>query len=200
MTPPPWRPLSVLAIRHGRGGGAAVPRLGARIVAVAVVALGVGALAGCTTEPEPAPTPTAAFANEEEAFAAAEKVYRAYNDALNKSRITNNTDTNPRSYLTGPALESDLEATRYFQERGLEIIGEGEVAGFDGTAARLASDGVEVTAKVCLDVSGTQIVDTSGGNLTPQGRPTRLPLNVSFVVSDGALLISSSSLIDGDAC
>ena len=171
-----------------------------RRAAVAMVAIALSSLLGCATEPAPVPTPTPAFASEEEAFAAAEEVYRAYNDALNESRVTDNTETSPRSYLTGPALEGDLEATRYLEEQGLEIVGEGKVAGFDGTTARLASDGVEVTAEVCLDVSGTQVVDASGGNLTPQGRPTRLPLHVTFVFSDGALLISSSSLIDGDAC
>src|SRR5690606_38234156 len=40
-------------------------------------------LVGCSPEPDPTPTPTAAFASEEEAFAAAEETYRAYIDAFN---------------------------------------------------------------------------------------------------------------------
>ncbi|AQY02212.1 MULTISPECIES: hypothetical protein [Microbacterium] len=165
-----------------------------------MIATALGQLLGCAPGPAPVPTPTPAFSSEEEAFAAAEEVYRAYNDALNQSRIATDTPPNPRIYLTGPALESDLEATRYLQAQGLEVIGEGTVAGFDGTAAALNSGEVEVTANVCLDVSHTQVVDANGGDVTPQGRPTRLPLNVAFVGSDGALLISSSNLIESDAC
>lgn len=45
--------------------------------------LAVVLVSGCTPTPEPTPTPTG-FANEEEAFRAAEETYRAYVDALNE--------------------------------------------------------------------------------------------------------------------
>ncbi|MDN3443657.1 hypothetical protein [Microbacterium sp. APC 3901] len=169
-------------------------------MAAATIAIALSSVLGCAPEPAPVPTPTPAFASEEEAFAAAEEVYRAYNDALNESRITDNAVTNPRKYLAGPALESDIDATRYLQEQGLKIVGEGQIVDFAGTTAGLTSGGVEVTAKVCLDVSRTQVLDASGRDVTPHDRPTRLPLDVAFVRSDGALLISSSNLLDGDPC
>ena len=54
-----------------------------RAAAAIVLALALGLTTAC--QPEPSPSPSApAFANEEEAFAAAEETYRAYVDALNQ--------------------------------------------------------------------------------------------------------------------
>ena len=55
-----------------------------RVVAASLaLALALGLTTGC--QPEPRRHPSApAFANEEEAFAAAEETYRAYVDALNQ--------------------------------------------------------------------------------------------------------------------
>ena len=51
--------------------------------AAIVLALALGMTTAC--QPEPAPSPSGpVFANEEEAFAAAEETYRAYVDALNQ--------------------------------------------------------------------------------------------------------------------
>ena len=41
-------------------------------------------MSGCAADPSVEPTPTPTFANEDEAFAAAEATYRAYVDALNQ--------------------------------------------------------------------------------------------------------------------
>ena len=55
-----------------------------RVAAVSLaLALVLGMATGCQPEPEPSPTGPV-FANEEEAFAAAEETYRAYVDALNQ--------------------------------------------------------------------------------------------------------------------
>ena len=56
-----------------------------RRVAAATLALALALGMTTACQPEPAPSPSApVFANEEEAFAAAEETYRAYVDALNQ--------------------------------------------------------------------------------------------------------------------
>lgn len=173
-------------------------RVAAALGAVALTAA-LGCLSACAPTPVPTATPTAAFASEEEAFAAAEEVYRAYNDALNESR-TMTAGADPQRFLTGLALESDLEASRYFDEHGLEVAGEGVISRFDGIHATLSISESEVTARVCLDVSNTQVFDADGNDVTPANRPTRLPLEVMFVRTAATLLISNESLIEGEAC
>ncbi|WP_447913202.1 hypothetical protein [Microbacterium phyllosphaerae] len=159
----------------------------------------LGCLTACAPTPVPTATPTAAFASEEEAYAAAEEVYRAYNDALNESRMMT-AGADPQRFLTGLALESDLEASRYFDEHRLEVAGEGVISQFDGLYATLSTSESEVIARVCLDVSNTQVFDADGNDVTPTNRPTRLPLEVTFVQTTGILLISNESLIEGEAC
>ncbi|MFJ4017868.1 hypothetical protein [Microbacterium sp. NPDC090014] len=199
MTSPPLRPLSVLAIRHGRGGGAAVPRLGGRIVAVAVLALGAGALAGCTTEPEPAPTPTAAFASEEEAFAAAEKVYRAYNEALNDRR-KGVSGADPQQYLTGVALESDIDGQNVLRAEGLRIEGTAEVTSFAEESAELQTDHPRVVSLVCIDVSGVSLMSEAGVNVTPPERGDIVAQRVEFVVSTMSLVIAHEATAETTTC
>ena len=199
MTPPPLHPLSVLAIRHGRGGGAAVPRLGARIVAVAVVALGVGALAGCTTEPEPAPTPTAAFANEEEAFAAAEKVYRAYNEAGN-ARRTGSPDADPQQFLVGAALESDMDTQNLLMADGLSTAGRATIISINGKVSEPAGSVSTVTMTVCTDVSALLLLDDAGADITPADRGEVVALEVVIVGDRQSLLISDASPTSGNPC
>lgn len=79
------------------------------LVAVAIAVL----LTACTPQPGPSPSPsTTGFANEEEAFAAAEATYRAYVDALNARREDPESPVDPRSFLSGHALEADIESQR----------------------------------------------------------------------------------------
>lgn len=172
---------------------------GAATLGAVALAAALGCLTACAPAPTPSPTPTAAFASEEEAYAAAEEVYRAYNDALNESR-TMTAGADPQRFLTGLALESDLEASRYFDEHRLEVAGEGVISQFDGLYATLSTSESEVTARVCLDVSNTRVFDADGNDVTPTNRPTRLPLEVTFVQTTGTLLISNESLIEDEAC
>ncbi|WP_311259745.1 hypothetical protein [Microbacterium sp. WCS2018Hpa-9] len=167
--------------------------------AVVIVAITLGQLLGCAPEPSPVPTPTPAFASEAEAFAAAEEVYRAYNDALNEERIVGGS-ADPGQYLSGLALESHLEAGRYFEEQQLRFNGEGIVDSFNGDSANLDAAVATVTAFVCLDVSQTRVIDGEGADVTPSDRPTRLPLEVVFVGPRRELLISNSNLVDGEEC
>lgn len=165
---------------------------------LALLALAAAALSACTPTPEPTPTPTAAFASEEEAFAAAEEVYRAYNDAVNAQRESTE-DGDPQDYLTALALQSDIDATRILEENDVHIEGHGEIDEFEGTASALASTPATVSAQVCLDVSATRVVDGQGKDRTPDDRQDTVSLDVEFISTEQSLLISSSTESTG-AC
>ncbi|MBO0979218.1 hypothetical protein [Microbacterium sp. SD291] len=169
------------------------------LTALGALILSAGALAGCTPEPAATPTPTAAFASEDEAFAAAEEVYRAYNDAVNLERRSDSS-ADPHDYLIGAALEGSLETTNKLKQEGLRITGDSAVLSFSGDVAEVMIDAVTIRASICLDVSSTQILDESGADLTPQSRADHVPLNVVFSGADSELLISESNLDEDAAC
>lgn len=168
-----------------------------RPVAVLGALLALGMLSACAPGPEPTPSPTPLFASDEEAFDAAEEVYRAYNDAVNAQRAGDES-ADPTDYLVGAALEDSLATKRDLIERGLAIRGDGEVSSFTGVEADL-SDGT-VTLTVCLDVSRTQIVDSSGKDVTPVDRATRARLAIDFLQVQSGLRISDSQISEEHTC
>lgn len=171
------------------------PRYPAAILALAVAC----ALGGCAPAPEPSPTPTPAFASEEEAFAAAEEVYRAYNDAVNAER-RGDEKADPRDFLIGLALEGDTDARRVLASEGVTISGDGEVAEFTPLQAEFESGTVSIQVMVCLDVSGTAVLDENGVDVTPPDRQSRVPLRVTLEDSDHQLMVSESTAEGSQAC
>lgn len=157
----------------------------------------LAALVGCAPESRPSPSPTLGFSTEAEAFAAAEEVYRAYNDALNANRA-GDAEADPTELLTGLALESELNASQYLDQRGLKLTGIGEVAAFQGNSANIMDGSVQ--ARVCLDVSATRLIASDGTDETPLDRLPRVPMSVTFVTSEQGLLIANSNLIEGEEC
>ena len=171
-----------------------------------ITALAAGALlvlapvlAGCGPSPAPTPTPTAAFASEEEAFAEAEKVYRAYNEAGNDDR-SGRTKNSAIGYLTGIALEDDLHMARSVEEQGLRLEGEAEVASVQRHSVDLQKRPAEIEIDVCLDITGTSVRDASGNDVTPTERQERLAIRVSLVVEAPRLLISDLVLLSEEPC
>ena len=156
-------------------------------------------LAGCAPTPEPTPTPTAAFASEEEAFAAAEETYRAYTDALNAVDLDDPATFEPVFDLTSGDFEaadrrtlSELHAEKY------AFRGQMTVVRFHGISSRSSFEQVE--ASVCVDVSGSDVVDQSGNSVTSPDRPDMNPLRVTFVLSDGRLRVDRADRDPGTAC
>lgn len=159
---------------------------------LAVLALAAASLSACSPDTAPTPEPTTAFASEEEAFAAAEEVYRAYNDASNSGSKT--TD-----YLSGSALQSDLDTKRYLDENDLSLSGDSEVVSFSGVDAQL--DGIsKIHAQVCLDVSASRVIDETGADVTPADRESRWLLDVTMSGAADDLTISTSSVAEGSSC
>lgn len=168
------------------------PRLAILVAAVAL-------LVGCAPDPGPTPTPTAAFASEEEAFAAAEATYRAYNDASN-ARRSGDGSASPEDYLIGRALEADLEASDYFRSQGLEVVGNVTITVFRGLTADFDSQNTSLTALVCLDVSRTRVVDSAGTDVIPVKRGGSIALFTSMSASGTAFLVEDETNAPVEEC
>lgn len=166
-----------------------------RSVAVVLVAIALGQLLGCA----PVPTPTPEFASEEEAFAAAEEVYRAYFDALS-ARARGDSEPDPQEFLTSLALESDIEAQRSLREWGLRASGEAKILSFRGTEASVGEPTAKVEGMVCIDVSEFRVVDSGGIDVTPPDRGDVVAQLVEFSGDGDNLLIAHEDSADGETC
>ncbi|WP_314095978.1 hypothetical protein [Microbacterium foliorum] len=176
-----------------------VPQTLSRIVAAAIAGALIIAAAGCSPGPSPAPTPTPAFTDEADAFAAAEKVYRAYNDALN-ARRQGDVTADPQQYLTGAALEGDIEAMNSLVEWGLESTGNATVRSFQGVEVRAGSQAATVSGLVCVDVSQVRVINASGEDVTPSERGEIVAQQVTFTGAPDGVLISDEASAEETSC
>lgn len=163
----------------------------ARSTRFAALAVTLLLLVSCTPEPAPTPTPTPAFASEEEAFAAAEATYRAYANASNATDLRDPQSFEPVfAWLRGDALSAARE--NYAQLHANDMTRTGDTT-FDSFTSVSYRDPV-VTARLCLDVSRVELVDTNGASVVPTDRPSRQPLEVQFIgaKTSSSLAISST--------
>lgn len=156
-------------------------------------------LSACTPAPEPTPTASPAFASEEEAFAAAEETYRAYIAASN-ARIEGRTSPDPRDYLMGEALEADRSTQDLFAENAVHLDGEARLKSFKAKTASLDKTPSQVEAVICMDASGTRILDTDNRDVTPPTRPETSSVRVTLLWIDERFLIADSRLLSEAAC
>ncbi len=165
---------------------------------LALLVLAGATLSACTPAPEPSPTPTAAFASEEEAFAAAEEVYRAYIEASNAVDFQDPSTFEPLAEFTaGDYFSDEREQLSEMNARGYIRGGEIKIVEFRPTSAELS--GI-VTARVCSDVSGTTFTDANGEDLVPPDRPNRSALDLTFESIDDALFLTAAKPVDDDSC
>jgi hypothetical protein len=156
-------------------------------------------LTGCAPTPTPTPTPTAPFASEEEAFAAAEETYRAYTDALNAVDPADPaTFEAVFEFTTGDFEATDRENLSTMHAEELSVIGSNKVVGFHGLSASSSLDSVE--ARVCVDVSDVQILDSSGASHVSPDRPAIYVVDVSFAAENKALVIRSAVHSEASEC
>ena len=155
-----------------------------------MLGLSVGLLAACTPTPEPTPTPTALFASDEEAYAAAEETYRAYNDAINAQRSGDITQ-DPQDFLIGAALEADIDGRRELAASGLNVEGDVRVVAFTPIESAVTKDRRHVGAFVCLDLSKTQVLLDNGDRADLPDRPPVIAQEVEMSWIDGNYRISA---------
>jgi hypothetical protein len=156
-------------------------------------------LSGCLAPaPEPTPTATAVFASEDEAFAAAEETYRAYIEAENARWADSTSNPSPESFLIGAALEEEIDVNRQFREAGLRATGENRVERVDDVKADPESG--DASVDVCLDVTGSSVVNTAGEDVTPQDRAPRVLVRAYMTTVGDRLLIERSETTKDDGC
>ncbi|KQZ22245.1 hypothetical protein ASD43_16105 [Microbacterium sp. Root553] len=170
-----------------------------RIVAAGIAGALIIAAAGCSPGPSPAPTPTPAFTDEADAFAAAEKVYRAYNDALN-ARRQGDVTADPQQYLTGAALEGDIETQSLLASNQLRAAGTAVLITFAGESTNVDEGNGTVTGTVCVDASGVVLLTATGEDVTPPGRGEKIAQRITFAGTSDTLLISAEETGEGGSC
>lgn len=177
---------TALATPAGRAGPLA-GTLRAGIAAV-LISAAIG-LAGCTPDPAPQPTPTPLFASEAEAFTAAEQVYRDYTDASNERR-DGKADADPQNFLSGQALEDDINAQRTLRAKRLKVVGPNRVTSFRAFDYDQARG--QIGADVCIDVTESRVLDDSGEDVTPSSRASLVALHVVMTQEHDRLQITSA--------
>ena len=150
---------------------------------LALLMLAGATLSACTPAPEPTPTPTAAFASEEEAFAAAEEVYTSYMVAFNKVDYANpETFDAPGQFTDGEYAANEREGLSQMHAEGIVRGGETRTLWFRGLDF---ADGI-VTARVCNDVSAVTLENAAGESIVSPDRPPRSAIDLTFEVSTSA--------------
>ncbi|GAA2901630.1 hypothetical protein [Microbacterium esteraromaticum] len=169
--------------------------------AFAAAGLLVGMLSACAPESEPTPKPTtsAAFATDEEAFAAAEATYQAYTDAMNKVDLADPaTFESLYAYSTGGFETADRETFSQLHAEGLRMSGQVVLVKFRGKDFDAKTARVE--ADVCIDVSRSDVVDSSGNSRVAPDRSDMNPLHVDFEAQGDAMLISRAERDENIKC
>lgn len=152
--------------------------------------------------PEPAPTPElepTGFASEEEAFAAAEKVYREYTEALNNVDTSDPATFEPVYALaSGSFLANDKENLSYVHAEAFVYTGSTQVISFTGIDADLKA-GV-IRGRLCLDIEHVMLTTASGESLIAADREDTNVIDVSFLGSPAKLTIDSATNAEDPKC
>ncbi|MFB9308670.1 hypothetical protein BJY17_001863 [Agromyces hippuratus] len=161
--------------RSRRSAGAALAAAGAIMLL----------LSGCTgSVPAPSPSPSAdasqpIFASDEEALAALTVAYASF--LAVSAEVTADSGTSSErleAVASGPALEDELSAAERFAVEGLRTSGTIEFAVEELQFADYDAHGALVTAYVCDDISGLDLLDASGTSLVVEGRIVKIPYTV----------------------
>lgn len=176
--------------------------------AAAAAVLTVLALTSCQSAPTPVPTSTGTadapvFASDEEALAAATDAYGVYLKASDDSWSGEGTTEEFLALSTGQAHEEDIAANDLYSDNGWRKTGHTKFDSMKFQSSSMRADGTwEVRTYLCLDVSETDVVDSSGTSVAPTDRPVRLPLEVSFELQPTKmrnLLVSESRIWSGSS-
>lgn len=120
------------------------------------------------------PTPT--FSSEAEAFAAAERTYLEYVDALNQVDLSDpETFEAVYAWTTGELNSADRTGLSTYHADRVTVSGESVVASMEGVEAF-----GEVKLAVCLDVSAVMLTDANGASLVESDRTGTQQLVVSL--------------------
>jgi hypothetical protein len=168
----------------------------------AVTVAGMLLLAGCgggdpiPTLP-PTPTATPIFASEEEALAAAEEAYAAYQAAVDLALQTLD-DDGLANVATGLALESALASVEDFEQSDRHQVGSTKVVSVApvDVSSLIEGDGTDVSQiYACIDLSSVSVVSSDGSS--SQSSVAILPMIAGLTWDGERLLVAEEEVWDG---
>ena len=179
-----------------------------RSAAVAVVLVAALAATGCAPDPAaphtPAPTSTPLFASDEEALAAAEEAYAAYQAVSDAILIDGGTEP---ERLLAVATEAQYEYEKSgFDEARINQLRSTGGSTFDTMTVRerkpdIGDGRLVVSVFFCEDVTAVDILNAGGQSIVDKTRPARFPRIAYFdLVGDekARLLVSAIEEWEGD--
>lgn len=160
----------------------------------AVLVLGMTGCVGGDPLPTLPPTPstTPVFASEEEALAAAEEAYAAYLEMSNL--ISSEGGAEPERIATvaaGDLLDASFDGFATLRTNGWRTEGLSRLVASELQYADLAAEPEDeaVAAYVCVDVSGVDVLDSSGVSVVDPSRPDLQAFEVFFrLLAEGGLI------------
>ena len=172
--------------------------LAAGAVAILVAVSGCDA-ADPRVTPAPTPSATPVFASDEEALAAAEVAYAAYLAVSDAIFAEGGADPERLSGVaSGDFLEASIAGFQKVQTNGWRSVGTSTADSYE--LQKFDPDG-SVTVYLCTDVSGVDVVDSSGQSVVSPNRPARTYFEVNFDYVGGPTMLVASREVWGDgAC
>jgi hypothetical protein len=164
------------------------------------------ALTACvpdTSVPTPAPSPSVTaplFASDEDALAAAEKVYREYLAAAAGIMQGSRPAKDIELVTGGDFAEDEIQGFQEFASEGNVIRGSTVLASFTLQQVLSAQDPYTVVAYACEDISAVTVVDSTGRSLVNESRPPVNLLEVTLEADDVDQLRIISRELVGTAC
>ncbi|MDA3805191.1 MULTISPECIES: hypothetical protein [Clavibacter] len=153
------------------------PRRRRAAAAALLVALSVTALGGCAPSetPDPTPAPAPSLTQEQQDDAAFEDVLSGFL-AL---PFEGETQDDLRPFLVGDALTNEQREISQYQSSQQTVVGKDTYYNF-----RVTDRGSNyMVAQVCLDVSGTRVLDAEKRDVTPK-RDSTISLQLKAVFNE----------------
>jgi hypothetical protein len=184
-----------------------VRRAEAALAIAAALALTACVATPGDTKPTPTPSATPLFSSDEEALAAAEEAYAAYQETEDEILASGGASGDRiENFAVREALDAARTGFAEYQTKGYRSIG---MITFDSMTlqqydkeSRTTTD--VVTAYICLDFSNQDVIDANGQSIVVSNRSVRQTFQVSFDVDavppnpKPRLLLASRDPWDGD--
>ncbi|MCP2370914.1 hypothetical protein BJ978_001590 [Agromyces terreus] len=180
-----------------------MPNLRSRqlVLAAALAALTItlsGCLADANPSPSASPPPSESapiFATDEEALAAAVAAYDAYLDVAQQVGEDGGAEPDRiRAAVTDEYADEEIPNYASLGDNDYRIVGRGTL----GKATLMERTDSTVHIYGCVGVGTSRVIDGDGKDVTPTGRPQSVPLELTFQIDNGELLLSSSDVWPGD--
>jgi hypothetical protein len=142
------------------------------------------------------------FATDEDALAAATEAYAAYLSVVDRVLEAGGKGAEQlASVATGDALAAEIEAASEYGGHGYRSKGRSQFDSVKLQSVDVQDDGTfEMTAYLCADATGVDVIDSAGVSIVPANRADRFPLQVGFQSSNlvkGPLRVSTSESWSG---